>query len=448
MNAIIRDYLQRNWWVYGLAFLLYFVTLLAFGAESFGIYPATVIGGSAMVLSFDLNRRGGTLTRTLLVLPLKIGDVARAWRFVGLVFPVLVFLGILAFGTFGLLTAPESGRAVLERVFIGATTQTLLLGTIFFALTGVRTRSAENRSVAFQVRATIFGMIWGLSLPGAVLITVQLPARFSEMSSVYWVIWVAMALATVAGWFRAETLVRLNLERSADFGGGSRVPRRKVLKEVCRFGGLRYQMVYFGGRFGGFGLLFLGCTAGFLFLQSGFSGRGWKGIDGVFFTAVPFLVITLAITLASQFRLLRTLPISRRTLSVYVILWPLAFSLSFVLVAVVAARALSSEFIAWPDLFAGLVCALVAFGSVPLLLRFGFGIPFFLTIVMLTGLSGGLFGAGDDFHFSQGWTKGAFVGIAFLGGFCLSWWLTYYLIGSRYPWRAGALRLPSRFLSR
>ena len=90
-RRIIRDYLTRMRWYFGGGFIFHLAAMSACwwlgNPILLGIY-----GGSAIILMCELQHGGNTTTRTMLSLPVTADQLARCWRWVGLEFPVILFL--------------------------------------------------------------------------------------------------------------------------------------------------------------------------------------------------------------------------------------------------------------------------------------------------------------------------------------------------------------------
>ena len=166
--------------------------------------PVGVLGGSAFLLMFEFMRGGGA--RTLLSLPVTSKDVARAWRFVALEFPSALFLVALGISMLLSWLFEPTWLLNFERFLILGLFQTLLLGTVFFGLTGIPVAPADQRGVKDQIRGAFYGLLWGFSIPGTFLLSELMPSGFGDFTHWHWLVGGCLLGMTVAGWLRAEDL--------------------------------------------------------------------------------------------------------------------------------------------------------------------------------------------------------------------------------------------------
>ena len=158
---VIRDYLSRKCWYYIAGAIIHLACAYASGWTNH-ISLIGVIGGSAFILMFELMRGGNATARTLLSLPVTSDQLARAWRLVALTLPIVLFFLILAVGS--LLSLMAGGKLVsLERFIILAVTQTGMIGTAYFALTGMPVQPAPGGGFAQGLSNAFFGLLWGFS---------------------------------------------------------------------------------------------------------------------------------------------------------------------------------------------------------------------------------------------------------------------------------------------
>ncbi|MEY3898296.1 MAG: hypothetical protein RLZZ214_3817, partial [Verrucomicrobiota bacterium] len=242
---IIRDYLTRKRWYFVIGFIIHLIAMTGcwwMGAPMFlGIY-----GGSSIILMFELQRGGNATARTLLSLPVTAAQLARCWRFVGLEFPVALFLIPLLLGSL-IGAAFGAPHLTAEFLLLTAVSQTLFLGILFFALTGVPGHPRSGATLRQRVIDGVFAIIWGGSMSGIMLLSMATPRHFADLDRGRMIAGILLAVATVAGWFRADTLVR---NRAARPGNGVRKteelsPARNS-REWQRFGAMPFLCLRFG----------------------------------------------------------------------------------------------------------------------------------------------------------------------------------------------------------
>ena len=166
-----------------------------------------IYGGSAIILMFELQRGGNATTRTMLSLPVTADQLARCWRFVGLGFPVVLFLIPLLLGALigASFAAPH---LTAEFLLMTAISQTLGLGVLFFTLTGVPGQPRPGATLWQRGVDIVYGMIWGGSMSGIMFLSMATPLHFADFDRGGLIAGLLLAVATVAGWFRADILVR------------------------------------------------------------------------------------------------------------------------------------------------------------------------------------------------------------------------------------------------
>ena len=433
---IIRDYLTRKRWYFIAGFIIHLIAMTGcwwMGTPMFlGIY-----GGSAFILMFELQRGGNATARTMLSLPVTADQLARCWRFVGLGFPVALFLiplllGALIGAAFG---APLPHRGVL---FPNRHQPDLVFGHSPFRAHGSAGATEIGCHIRQRLQDVIFGLIWGGSMPATLFLSQAIPRHFADLDRGRIIAGILLAVATVAGWFRADTLVR---NRAARPGTGVRKtenlsPARNA-REWKRFGAMPYLCLRFGS-------LTLALIMVILLIERfamGWFTSGTKHqIISVKSQIGMMVVMTVFITLCnllSQLRVLRTMPIRTSALTHLLVFWPLGLATIVWLLAQLAFSLLDGAPIEWHLLGQSLAGAVSMTILLPLTLRFGLKVWAILPVMMFASLisSAGRFLLGGFSEIHRGWWVAAFV--TFLTAV---WWISYRLLGTPYPWRANAMK--------
>ena len=432
-RRIIRDYLTRMRWYFAGGFIIHLAAMTGcwwMGRPiMLGIY-----GGSAIILMFELQRGGNATTRTMLSLPVTADQLARCWRWVGLEFPVILFLLTLLLGAaFG--TAFGAPHLTAEFLLLVAISQTLTLGVLYFALTGVPGQPRPGASLWQRAQDVFFGLIWGLSMPAFIFISMAVPRHFADLDRAQIIAGLLLAVATVAGWFRADILVR---NRAARPGTAVRNPS-PVLRvgEWKRFGAMPFLALRQGS-------LTLSLIMTILLIQ-------WFAIEWLISGAKPqttfvksqiglMAIMTVFMTLCNllgQLRVLRTMPIRPRVLTHWLVFWPLGLAMIVWLLAQMISSLLDGAPIEWHRFGQSLVGAVFMAILLPLTLRFGLKVWIILPVMMFASVisSAGsfLFGGISEIH--NGWW--AVASVTFLA---TVWWISYRLLGTLHPWRANAMK--------
>ena len=241
MKALILDFLRRWRWLFVLALLLS-VASSVFGTP-FILAPAAV---TALVLDAQ---RG--VFRAVRPLPVTRLDQAKAWWFVGVPLLPLLSVPVLALGVILFQEFNPSGNArVLQPVtplgiaaplpleaqprpeippqsvpdfatpitssskapapWFAASVQTWVAlgyaGFCFFLLQWAPTRPAEN--IAENVQQGLFGLLWGLSMPGVAFLLPNLPRTPAAIAGWHWAIFAAAPIFVALSYFSAAELVQ------------------------------------------------------------------------------------------------------------------------------------------------------------------------------------------------------------------------------------------------
>ncbi len=206
MKLIILDHFRRWWWGWLIGGLAYgFITMgicaPGGGHKITGVFPLGFFLG-AFLLSMDLQRGH---TRALLALPVTPKQIGRAWWWVAVGLPVLILGAVtaLVIGAMSLIAALSHSKPILvEHGLNYWLTTALMLGTMFFALTGMTSRPVSALGWREQARRILFGILWGGTI-GLWFIYKD----FNLQTQAGAIIFFITSSLTVFGWFRAETLV-------------------------------------------------------------------------------------------------------------------------------------------------------------------------------------------------------------------------------------------------
>lgn len=430
---IIRDYLTRKRWYFATGFLIHLIAMTGcwwMGTPIFlGIY-----GGCAIILMFELQRGGNATARTMLSLPVTAAQLARCWRFVGLEFPVVLFLIPLLLGAV-IGAAFGAPHFTAEFLLLVAISQTLSLGILFFALTGVPGQPRPGATLWQRMVDIIYGLLWGGSMSSIMLFSMATPRHFADLDRGRMIAGILLTVATIAGWFRADTLVRNRATRPGTVVRSPSPARRE--REWARFG----AMPFLGLRFGS---LILSLIMAILLIQ--WFAMGWffsgtkhqamlvKSQIGMMSVMSVFMMLC---NLLGQLRVLRTMPIRTRVLAHWLVFWPLGLAMSVWLLAQTVFSLLNGAPAEWSLFGPSLVGAASMTILLPLTLRFGLKVWAILPVMMFATFisSAGRFIMDDFSKIHGGWWVAASV--IFL---LAIWWSTFLLLGTPHPWRANAMK--------
>ncbi len=287
MNPLILDFLRRWRWLFAIALLISLGTAIA--GMPFLLAPAAILG-----LLFDGQRGVFSAVRAL---PVARIDQARAWWFVGVpLLPLLslplLAIGVLLFQQFNAtgnppvpqlhapapLAAPlpaevqaerdragfpdpiqaqENGQRFITRVkpltqttapWFAACVQAWVAlgyaGFCFFLMQWAPTRPAEN--VSENVQQGVFGALWGISMPGALILFPILPRSPSAVAPWHWAIFMAVPIFVALSYFSAAELLRRRMfVTTAKSSLHPAVPAQSVSTGLT---GVPLYIVNFGGR--------------------------------------------------------------------------------------------------------------------------------------------------------------------------------------------------------
>ncbi len=437
-RRIIRDYLTRKRW-YSLAGLL--IHLVATTSCWWTGTPVLlgVFGGSAFILMFELQSAGNATTRTMLSLPVTANQLARCWRLVALDLPVVLFLIPLAVGA-AIGAAYRAPYLTGEFFGLIALAQSLFLGIFYFVLTGLPGVPRTGASFWRRAQDIFFGLLWGLSIPAVMMLSTAIPRHFADFGKGGISAVILLAMGSVAGWFRADVLVR---ERAARPGSGERKINHPAPAAAARawqrFGALPYLCLQFGTTTLAMLLVMLLMQRFVFFWLTADATRGnalLRSQMGMFVMITTYISFS---QLLGQLRVLRTLPLRTSTLTSSLLVWPLGLGVLMGLLAQGLFWLIDGVPFDW-RLFGQSVLGVVFITAMlPLSLRFGFRVWTLMPVMMLGAFLSSfpllLRGGYLDNHWA--WLLAA--GLAtFLGGV---WWSAYRLLDSPHPWRAGAMKL-------
>ena len=241
MKPLILDFLRRWRWLFIIALLLS-VASSVFGMP-FVLAPAAVV---ALILDAQ---RG--VFRVVRPLPVTRLDQARAWWFVGVpLLPLLsvpaLAIGVLCFQQFNptgsasflnpvhrpdmevprpievQTTEPRfiapmipAGKAPAPWFAAGVQAWVALgyAGFCFFLLQWAPTRPTEN--LAENVQQGIFGLLWGISMPGIAFLLPNLPRTPATVAGWHWALFAAAPVFVALSYFSAAELVQRRMFASS-----------------------------------------------------------------------------------------------------------------------------------------------------------------------------------------------------------------------------------------
>jgi hypothetical protein len=442
-SLYVWNYLKRKRWYYGVGFVLH--ALMTAGAttqKGMPAVPVAIFAGSAFLLMFDMMRGGNMPGRTLLSMPMTTKQLGRAWRFVAYGFPVVFFLGAVLLGVI-LAGIFGRGQLMMEKVAILALFQSLFLGVIFFALSGMPSQPGGRKTMSEKVSNAFFGLIWGFSIPALMFFTQVFPKSFADLSGAHVFAAILMTAAAVVGWFRADELVRRRSSKSESSGKISKLSGDKgSVGTWRRYGGMRF----FAAKSCSFSfamttILFFVSTLTYRLVSKGGSAEGGPQM-GMFVTMVVLIAVLQAV---SQLRLLRSLPISRTALASWLVFGPLVLAVFVNLLnQSLGMVSFGTEF-KWRAVVAGVFSCSIVLLALPVLLRWGLRLWTIIPVFFLMSFT-------NVFTIDRGGVAvGAIDWIPWLApavvvSVAVSWVLVYRLLGHSAPWRAGAMKglMPGR----
>ncbi len=446
MKAILLDYLSRRAWVLGSLWMLHVLLTVVYCVTNQAFFPAVALFGGSLLLSFDIMQGGSGLPRTLLSLPVTEKQIGRAWRIAALELPALLYLGAQITGTLVAL-AMGIGNVTWQSFLILLLVQTLILGTHFFALTGLPSHQASWNASLTSFSRALATALWAGIIPFSFLIVSAIPKRFADIEPAALAVGSVMLALTIAGWFRATGMVRGRLSRSNRVGSATQpsLIGQTDHSAYTRFGGLPYFAFFSASRFGSLliAILSLNWGAALMF------GKLYGGDVDIVSFLVPqvsffamFLGAMTSFRTLSQFRLLQSLPLGTRTLTHLLILLPIPLAGGFALLAWLILRVLSDTSPNPAHLVLALACGAPLLLIMPMILRYSLKPAVFLFAIFCAS---GFVGMTPTLMRNVTPTLTEAIGllsisIAVFTSF--AWMLTQRTLRTSHPWKSGALRMP------
>ena len=376
MKLLIRDYFERWGWAYTLVGLIH-VIFCAYAVRAKGMdvffFPYAAFA-SVLLLSMDLQRGGA---RATIALPIPVKQIARAWWLVSVGFPAIgvIVLGFLSAGfSAGLASLTHTpGEFYFSSVFFICLTNVLWLGSMYFLFSCVS--GSYGSDWWSRTRAMFFGSLWGLSFGGWVFF-----AQYMSRSSSKAIIGLAVCglFMSIAGWFRAEQLVLQRAGfRPASQRAGNRPAKYRISQGFNGIPLLITKVITDALLWGVYLVAFMAIMA---FFQGGLTSlpkfvNSFMSMAGDGFPPFFFIVLFQIFPLASQLRLLRTLPLSTTSLAILLVLLPMVSTLT--IGAGCVALALSTTDIERGLAITGsfLMLSAVAAACIPIVVWSGYRLP-------------------------------------------------------------------------
>jgi hypothetical protein len=307
MKRIIFDHFRRWWWVLALCGLIQ-VMLGWWIAEhpeiefEFWVFLVALWVG-ALLLNFDLQRGAA---RTIASLPLSARQIGRSWWVATIPIPAIVlavalFLGAGMFHGFHPNTILPAGRLTLASLFVLP-----WLGITFTSSYGM-TNDAIFGNWRARTSSTFFSLLSTAMLFGDML-TLQNSTKQPVKLAIYFGVG---AFLIGAGWFRAERFVldRASFRLSALTGNKSKGQHQVPTS----FGGIRFALQNSFFRVWGIGIVMIAVLNIVLVFEK--HSFDWHHltkplVNGGFFFPLFFVFYMQSGSLFTNFRYLRTLPLS------------------------------------------------------------------------------------------------------------------------------------------
>ena len=382
MKSLILDFLYRWRW-------LFLISLLVSAAS--GLFGLPLILAPAAVGALQLDARRGVF-RAVRPLPITRLDQTKAWWVIGvpllplLSVPALV-LGIMLFPHFqpsvrSLQPAriaapmtdtmlpmeprpqalPETSLPVAEHHYIAppqapeknprapwfaAAIQSWVAlgyaGFCFFLMQWAPQRQPEN--LAENVKQGMFGLLWGISMPGVVFLLPNLPRSFDTIATWHWAVLAAAPVFVALSYFSAAELMRQQMVVTA-----AKNRPQATTESVALSGGLTgipLYIVNFAGRI----VLMVALIAVVQFMMLRLILQGNQPADGLQVSLMS-MMFGAAVAESIGMRALRALPLSTPKLALLLSLIPWAGAFSGAFVSAVCCRAGNPELSVWVNLAA------------------------------------------------------------------------------------------------
>jgi hypothetical protein len=321
MKPILRDHFRRWCWVWLAGIIGNAVIVLEFCATSNhnqnrAFFPLGIFMG-AFVLAFDLQRGHA---RAVLAMPVTAKQIARSWWWASVGIPAAA-IAIVTMLVFTIYSGCSGNWSSLPDCIIFCVTNFLMLGFMFFALTGLPAQRSGGNWIE-HIRGIIFGGLWGLSVGGWWFFQ-----KLNLQTTTGAVLLSIATILTIVGWFRAETLVRERGGFRMGVAAGAKKPGQ--YKAPAGFGGLPFLWQRLFIRLGYMGLAIVAWLLVMQLMMHGslkLSPKQFFDNTLPAFSSFGYFIIYMCLLLPTimQLRLLRTLPISASKLAATLVLMPAA----------------------------------------------------------------------------------------------------------------------------
>lgn len=375
MRAVLVSFYRRWWWVFALVaiFQMLMVGATLSGRRTIALFYPVFCG--SFLLLMDAQRG---MIRALAPLPIGRAEMAGRFWLATVPFPALVTVLLLGLGQFGYsLFTPKALPGVSWLLFNGVISF-LICGTMFYAFTGLA--NGPGSGSAGQLRSAYYGLIWGVSCGGSVILSMTLKRDEIMAGMTGGILLVLTLLATWLGWREREAMIG-HKGGAAGVGKGTTGKLSAETSKCPRgFGGLPFLLANMVRSYAFFAAIMLGglfVFGGIMLLNKApmhpfdvgkhlLAGQN-PGAVGIWLA-----INAVALAPAAQIRALRTLPLRPLTITALLSGLPLIAScmtglLMFGLATLSSAPA---------PVLGGLNCAaqsaLLFSLGVPVLLRWGF----------------------------------------------------------------------------
>ena len=434
-KLIIRDYLGRKKWYYLTGLLIHSGCMLGCWWSRTAMFIGLMMC-SSVLLFYEINRGGNAMTRTLLSLPLNARQLGRSWRFATFVFPTLAGLVIVCLGAVAAAWF-DAPYLTATRFLAIVVSETLLLGTLFYALTGIPAQQAGSVSPGQRVINGFFTILWGLCYFAVFYFPREFPVNAKDIGPFQWTLLILMTGATVAGWFQAPSMVIKRAGRAAP-GKPANTELSGTLntRQWEGFGGIPF----FLSRFGRTQAIAIVSMISIFWIFLTFAGMMKGGRSqppvGMFISFSCYFAIIVTLP---QLRSLRSMPLSRTHLTHVMVFWPvLTATAAGFFMSVASALILHgpSPAASWISV---IPTAVIATGVLPLLLRFGMRVWAASIAMMLPAIAGVLINEPFRKTLAQADTM-VWLAVGCCVFLAIIWKMSYHLLGSPHPWRANAFK--------
>ena len=382
MKSLILDFLYRWRW-------LFVISLLVSAAS--GLFGLPRILAPAAVGALQLDARRGVF-RAVRPLPITRLDQAKTWWVIGV--PLLPLISVPAL-VLGIMLFPHfqpSARSVQPARIAAPMTETMLpmeprpqalpetslpvaehhyiappqapeknprapwfaaavqswvalgyAGFCFFLMQWAPQRQPEN--LAENVKQGIFGLLWGISMPGVVFLLPNLPRSFDTIATWHWAVLAAAPVFVALSYFSAAELMRQQMVVTA-----AKNRPQATTESVALSGGLTgipLYIVNFAGRI----VLMVALIAVVQFMMLRLILQGNQPADGLQVSLMS-MMFGAAVAESIGMRALRALPLSTPKLALLLSLIPWAGAISSAIYSTVCCRAGNPELSVWVNLAA------------------------------------------------------------------------------------------------